>query len=230
MSSVKFWSVFSKILERIVKKQFLTHLNGNRIIPEVQHGFVSGRSRVTNLLSCLEEWTRNFDNGFQTDVVYLDFSKCFDTVSHEKLLHRLSFLGIQGSALSWLGSFLCGRQQYVCVGKGRSQCKRVTSGVPQGTVLGPILFLCFSFDLYKYVKDCKVSIYADDTKLFKRVMSVDDCRLLQADIDRIYTWAKAWQLTLNPNKTQCIVLGGKKLKTLTFWIIMPSKMSVLFVI
>ena len=103
---VSLTSVLCKILERIVRQQMLSYLIENDLIPKCQHGFLSKKSTVTNLLECLDNWTANFDRGHQTEVIYLDYSKCFDTVSHPKLLYKLSKMGFGGQAYNWIESFL----------------------------------------------------------------------------------------------------------------------------
>ena len=204
---VSLTSVVCKVLERIIREQLVKYLVDNNIIPMQQHGFLSKKSTTTNLLECLDKWTKNFDSGIQTDILYLDYSKCFDTVCHSKLLHKLSKYGVDGPALHWIQSFLNNRIQYVKINSTLSEPASVTSGVPQGSVLGPVLFLCFSADLKNVVKYSEISIYADDTKLFKGIENKLDCHLLQQDLDAISQWANIWQLRLNPDKTKRLTIG-----------------------
>ena len=204
---VSLTSVVCKILERIIREQLIRYLVENSIIPNEQHGFLSKKSITTNLLECLDKWTKNFDDGKQTDIIYLDYSKCFDTVCHSKLLFKLSQYGINGSSLEWLKCFLSNRIQHVKINNSLSPPANVISGVPQGSVLGPVLFLCFSADLKFVVQNCEISIYADDTKLFKRIENVTDCCYLQQDLDAVSNWATRWQLRLNPDKTKRLTIG-----------------------
>ena len=204
---VSLTSVVCKVLERIIREQFVKYLIENDIIPKEQHGFLSKKSTTTNLLECLDKWTQNFDNGFQTDVIYLDYSKCFDTVCHSKLIHKLSRYGIQGVALQWIRSFLTDRVQHVRINNSLSPPANVISGVPQGSVLGPVLFLCFSADIQNVVENSEISIYADDTKLYKQIKNIIDCVLLQQDLNSICNWADTWQLRLNPDKTKRLTIG-----------------------
>jgi len=205
---VSLTSIVCKVLERVVRSQLLKYLERNNIIPHCQHGFLPKKSTVTNLIECLDDWTRNFDNGVSTDIVYLDYSKCFDKVCHNKLLYKLSKYGITGSAYNWLRNFITGRVQHVKINSSTSPAMPVRSGVPQGTVLGPILFLCYSADMPAVVENSKLSIYADDTKLYKEIYSVEDCIKLQSDLDNIYNWAKLWQMELNPDKTKLLSIGN----------------------
>ena len=203
-------SVMSKILERIVREKLLEYILDNNILPREQHGFVPKKSTVSNLIECLNDWTLNFDNNLATNIVYLDYSKCFDKVCHNKLLHKMKTYGITGSAFNWLESFLVNRVQHVKINGSLSPAARVESGVPQGTVLGPILFLIYSADLPQVVSHCKLSMYADDTKVYKSIRNKEDCILLQEDLNNIAKWAETWQMVLNPDKTKLLAIGNSK--------------------
>jgi hypothetical protein len=205
---VSLTSILCKVLERVVRKQMISYLFDNDIIPRNQHGFLSKKSTVSNLVECLDRWTNNYDKALQTDIVYLDYSKCFDSVVHSKLLHKLSQFGFVGSAYNWIESFLLDRVQYVKVGACISQVQHVLSGVPQGTVLGPLLFLCFSSDIVKVVQHSQISMYADDTKVYKAIRSINDCESLQIDLNNVFRWASMWQLKLNAEKTKHLRLGN----------------------
>ena len=209
---VSLTSIICKILERIIRTQLLDYISKNNIIPQCQHGFLPKRSTVTNLIECLDDWTGNYDKNFCTDIVYLDYSKCFDKVCHRKLLFKLSEYGISGTAYQWIDNFLSNREQHVKVNDAISPPARVLSGVPQGTVLGPLLFLCYFADLPNVVKHSKLSIYADDTKLYSMIRDRNDCINLQADLDRVYEWAELWQMELNPEKTKLLTIGNCKFR------------------
>ena len=202
-------SVICKILERIVRSKLLDYAINNNIIPKEQHGFVPRKSTVSNLLECFNEWSLNFDKGLPTNVIYLDFSKCFDSVCHSKLLFKLSKYGIGGSAHKWLESFLLNRVQSVKINNSLSSAAKVVSGVPQGTVLGPILFVLYSADIPNVVSNSKMSIYADDSKVYKAIRDVNDCKQLQKDLDKLSVWAEKWQLSLNPDKTKMLYIGNQ---------------------
>lgn len=205
---VSLTSIICKVLERIIRIQLLDYMTKNDIIPQCQHGFIPKKSTVTNLLECLDDWTADFDKKVSTDIIYLDYSKCFDKVCHSKLLFKLSRYGVSGLAYQWLRNFLTNRVQHVKVNNSISPPAKVVSGVPQGTVLGPLLFLCYSADLPKVVQHCKISIYADDTKLYKAIHNINDCQNLQEDLNRIYDWAVLWQMELNPDKTRLLTIGS----------------------
>ena len=195
-------SVLCKILERIIRDQLLDYINKNDILPKEQHGFRPKKSTLSNLIECLNDWTLNFDNGICTNVIYLDYAKCFDSVCHSKLLYKLKKYGISGLALDWISNFLCNRTQHVKINSSVSSAAIVESGVPQGTVLGPLLFLIYSADLPKVIKHSKLSMYADDTKLYKTISNNNDFMLLQEGLNEILVWANSWQMKLNPEKNK----------------------------
>ena len=205
---VSLTSIFCKILERIVRPQMLDFMYKNKLIPKDQHGFIPKKSTVTNLLECMDAWTLNMDKGLSTDVIYLDYSKCFDTVCHNKLLLKLSKYGVTGTAHTWLKNFLTDRVQFVKINNTLSTGVGVVSGVPQGTVLGPLLFILYSADLPNVISHSKISMYADDTKVFKTIGSNDDRSSLQEDLDHIFEWANKWQMILNPEKTKNLTIGS----------------------
>ena len=134
-----------------------------RLLRRLQHGFMSGRSCLTNLLETLESWTRILDAGYGIDVIYLDYKKAFDTVPHRGLISKLQGCGISGNLLQWSQAFLVGRSMRVMVNGSSSSWVEVCSGVPQGSVLGPLLFLIFVNDLPDWVRS-SIKMFADDTK------------------------------------------------------------------
>ena len=137
----------------------------SNILTANQHGFIRGRSCLTNLLPTIEECSANLDKHIETDIIYLDYSKAFDIVPHARLLHKVQCVGVVGDILRWIEDFLSDRKQRVLVQGSSSTWERVLSGVPQGSVLGPTLFLIFVNDLPEKIHS-KIQLFADDTKIF----------------------------------------------------------------
>nr|VZI39869.1 unnamed protein product [Spirometra erinaceieuropaei] len=192
-----------KTMEALVKSAIQQFCEENNLLQDFQHGFRRGRSCLSNLLACLEIWTRALEEGFEVDVVYIDFRKAFDTVPHQRLLHKLSAIGIQGDLLNWMGAFLVGRKQSVCIGDDMSEWVSVASGVPQGSVLGPLLFLLYVNDSLQEL-DCGKIMFADDVKLWQVIKSPNDQRSLQNNLLRLQAWSEKWLLDFNVQK--CAVL------------------------
>lgn len=165
-----------------------------------QHGFVTGKSCVTNLVSVLNIIGSLLDDGGQIDVIYLDMSKAFDKVNHKLLIHKLRQFGFGGSLLQWFSSYLTDRVQRVTVLGATSDTLPVSSGVPQGSILGPLLFLLYANDLPDAVISSQIAMFADDTKIFKAIKSPDDAALLQKDLGNLETWSTASGLMFNEKK------------------------------
>ena len=153
-------------MESIVRDEIVAHMMKHNLLTNDQHGFVPGRDCITQLLLCLEEWTNMIENGVAFDVIYTDFAKTFDSVTHERLLLKLENIGIKGDLLNWIRSFLSGRTQCVNVDRVMSNWWNVLSGIPQGTVLGPILFVIFINDMPEELKYNMCKLFADDYKLY----------------------------------------------------------------
>ena len=179
-------SVPCKIMENIIKEGLSKYLLTNAIPCKEQHGFTSGRSCLTNLLETFENWTKALDEGYGLDVVYLDYRKAFDSVPHRRLLEKLKGVGINGKLLLWLEDFLVSRTMKVGVCGTFSPLHAVLSGVPQGSVLGPLLFILFVNELPTWIVN-EMRIFADDTKLWCRIKKQSDAVTFQQDIDRLST-------------------------------------------
>ena len=195
-----------KVMERLVKKHIVRHLEDNDLLSPHQHGFRKMRSCQTNLLDTFEEWTGILDQGQGLDIVYLDYKKAFDTVPHKRLIIKLNAYGLKGNMLRWLQDFLHNRQQQVRVGRGQSSWALVTSGVPQGSVLGPVLFLLYVNELPRLLHS-RVKMFADDMKLYRSVSSSRDVQLLQHDLDTLSQWADTWLLKFNISKCNVMHCG-----------------------
>ena len=139
-------------------------------------------------------------------MVYLDYRKAFDTVPHKRLVEKLKLFGIAGATLKWIEDFLQGRTTRVIVRNNSSKWLEVLSGVPQGSVLGPLLFLIFINDLPDWIS-CSVKLFADDTKVWKIIDSVDDQKVLQKDLDNMMAWSRIWLLWFNPEKCKIMHIG-----------------------
>jgi hypothetical protein len=155
----------------------------------------------------MELWTSHFDNHNAYDCIYLDFAKAFDKVPHKRLVAKLESIGINGKLLRWIEDFLKNRNQIVVIKDTHSETKPVTSGIPQGSVLGPILFIVFINDLPDTVES-NLKIFADDTKIFRLINNINDKELLQRDLDKILEWSSTWQMPFNIDKCKVIHYGG----------------------
>ena len=195
-----------KLLERLIKDHMVDFLVKHKLLNSSQHGFLKARSCLTNMLCFLEEITKWIDVGSPVDIIYLDFQKAFDKVPHQRLLLKLKAHGIGDSITDWIEQWLTDRRQRVVVDGEVSNWKSVLSGVPQGSVLGPILFLIYINDLDDSITS-NVLKFADDTKLFRKVNTDDDKQHLQNDLDRLVKWSEKWQMLFNFGKCKCLHTG-----------------------
>ncbi|CAM4534756.1 unnamed protein product [Lepidochelys kempii] len=203
---VSLTSVPGKLVETIIKNKIVRHIVEHKLLRKNQHGFCKGRSCLTNLLEIFDGVSRHVDKGDPVDIVYLFFQKAFDKVPHQSLLHKLSCHGIRGKILSWIENWLKDREQWVGINGKFSEWKGVSSGVPQGSVLGPILFNLFINNLEKGVNS-EVAKFADDTKLLKIVKTKADCEELQKDLTKLSDLATKWQMKFNVDKCKVMHIG-----------------------
>ena len=200
---VSLTSVCAKLLEHIIVKHIVQHLDLHNILKDCQHGFRSRRSCETQLLTFIQDLASNMVNGGQTDIILMDFSKAFDKVPHQRLLVKLEYYGVRSNILKWIEHFLTQRHQRVVVDGQHSDFVKVQSGVPQGTVLGPLLFLCFINDLPD-VTSSPVRLFADDAVVYRKISSEADNNILQQDLNNLAAWEAKWQMAFHPKK--CVVL------------------------
>ena len=189
-----------KVFERVIRKRLVEYLETNDLISATQHGFRKGRSCLTQLLQHYDEILNNLNEGYETDVLYLDYAKAFDKVDHKLLLQKLKAYGISGRLYDWIQAFLTNRLQTVVVDGYHSAPKPVVSGVPQGSVLGPILFIIFINDLQSVVKNCKTGSFADDTKMQGKISIAGDTTLVQEDLNEVVLWSLHNNMALHEDK------------------------------
>ena len=219
--AISIMPVLAKVFEKIVNKSLRLHLKS--LLCEQQHGFVPNRSTVTNLTVYSDYISTCLDESNDVHSVYTDFSRAFDSVRHDLLLHKLNRLfGFQGTVLTWFTSYLCGRYQRVVINGLESEWVKVLSGVPQGSILGPSLFLCFINDLPDHINSSECLLFADDAKFYKRILSLTDCILLQLDIDALLQWCDTWKLFINTDKCFFIKFSLKRKEVFNFVYYMRS--------
>ena len=211
-----------KLFESGIKTYLIPHLYEHNLISGSQHGFLSKHSTCTNLLEALNDWTRNLDLRADTLVAYIDFCKAFDSVSIPKLLYKLSLSGISGRLLSCLTSFLSNRSQCVRIGNGFSDEKPVGSGVPQGSVLGPVLFILFVNDISTSIgNNSQTKLFADDLKSYNRVSNDQDLLSFSQSLKSISVWAEAWQLPIAYQKCNFMKISNSNSNQLPVFTLGP---------
>jgi hypothetical protein len=205
---VSLLSIVSKVFERCIFNKIYPHLYNQ--LNNAQHGFTKGRSTCTQLLHFVNDTSKALDETGQIDAVYLDFEKAFDRVTHSLLFKKLQCYGIGGKLLCWFKSYLTNRQQRVVINGLSSKWVPVLSGVPQGSIMGPLLFLLYIDDISSCLKFSKSMVFADDTKLYMSIDSESDCQKLQADLNAIEYWSKTWKMKLNVTKCKILTVTRKR--------------------
>jgi ribonuclease P/MRP protein subunit RPP40 len=211
-------SICCKLFEAGIKLSLMQFLNENNLLSASQHGFLSKHSTCSNLLETLNDWTEGLDNKYDTLVAYVDFAKAFDKVSIPKLLYKLNHFGIKGSLLNCIRSFLTNRTQRVRVGGQLSGYRPVGSGVPQGSVLGPILFLIYINDIVSSVPPgVRVKLFADDLKSYVTLKDIRDVEIFAEMLNSLSVWSDTWQLPLSVSKCNWMHISNRRVTVpLTF--------------
>ena len=213
-------SILCKALEHIIASNISTHLDNHQLLSDAQHGFRKRRSCTTQLTDLFNDLATNLDDKCQTDMILLDFSKAFDKVSHILLLGKLPHFGLPPSICAWVRSFLADRtQQVVCEGE-LSTKTNVTSGVPQGSVMGPLLFLLFINDLPASISEgTSVRLFADDSAIYRRITGQEDQLALQRDLSALEAWEARWRMSFHPMKCQVLNITRRKTPMRTDYIL-----------
>ena len=192
----------------------MSFLEKHELLTPLQHGFRKAHSCETQLLITVEDFFSAYDQNIQTDVGVLDFSRAFDTVPHERLIGKLAHYGVQGQVNDWIRAFLSNRSMQVVVDGEISSSAPVVSGVPQGTVLGPLLFLIYINDMPQVVsEDTMIRLFADDCLAYRMIRSVQDQIALQDDLENLQKWTEKWGMRFNPSKCQIMHLSRGKCQT-----------------
>ena len=207
--SISLLPIPAKCLERIVYDAICDHIFP--YLTEWQHGFIKGRSCMTQLILTHHHWAMALENGCQVDVAFLDFSKAFDRVSHSVLLKKLCSFGVSGSLLQWCESYLTDRRQRVSIDGASSSWSDVCSGVPQGSLLGPLFFIIFISDLPSVVLPGNtIALYADDCKSSRIIDSAEDLELFQQDLENLERWSSLNGMEFNVKKCKIMKITRKK--------------------
>jgi len=205
---VSLTSIPCKMMESILQKRIMEHCVINELISPNQHGFVHRKGCVSNLIETRDIMTEATHRSHAVDVIYTDFAKAFDKVPHKRLLHKLRAYGIRGALVEWISAWLSDRCQRVVINGITSEWKAVTSGVPQGLVLGPLLFVIFVNDLPDRITH-HMKLYADDSKIIGIIKKESDSITLQEDIDRAVEWSHVWLLHFNVEKCKVMHVGRR---------------------
>ena len=205
---VSLTSVIGKCMEQLIKEHVMKHMLTNNLISSKQYGFIPGRSTSLQLLKVLDEWTALIDEGISIDCIYMDFQKAFDKVPHNRLMAKLAAYKIEKKTLNWIKHFLNDRTQQVTIQGENSDFRDVTSGVPQGSILGPLLFVIYINDLAK-TTNSSVFLYADDTKIFRPIKTEKDKEILREDLHKLQAWSDKWLLKFHPDKCKHLEIGQK---------------------
>jgi hypothetical protein len=206
---VSLTSVICKTMEKLIRKRIVDHMNEHELFSPRQFGFMSGRSTTLQLLRVMDHWTEILDNGGVINTIYMDFMKAFDKVPHRRLLSKLKSYGLNTCIRRWIQGFLSERKQRVHLNGHYSSWREVTSGIPQGSVLGPILFVIYINDLPSCVLS-DIFLFADDTKVYREIECDADQEVLQRDLHSLFDWSERWLLCFHPDKCKVLQITNKR--------------------
>ena len=207
-------SILSKVCEKHVAASFMDYLVKTGLLYELQSAFRAGHSTESALISLTDQILFNLDEDKLSGMVFVDFRKAFDVVDHQLLLTKLRLYRVSDPSLSWFESYLSGRQQFVSIDGQRSDSLLIKQGVPQGSVLGPALFLLFVNDIPLHLTNSTVDIYADDTTITASAHFSDLCSMTQrlnSDLDAVQRLASCNKMFINKKKTKSLLVHGKRI-------------------
>ena len=204
---VSLLSQILKVLEKVIAVKIVSYLEDNNILNKNQHGFRKFRSCLSQLIEHYDNILQAVSEGKNVDIIYLDYKKAFNVVDHHILFRKLKSRGITGNIGKWIANFISDRKQSVAVNQKLSRSEPVSSGVPQGSVLGPILFLVMISDIDDEVINSTVSSFADDTKVSHIIQLRQDCLDLQSSLETIYDWSNTNNLQFNELKFKAMRYG-----------------------
>ena len=207
-------STVSKILENIIREQIISHCTEHNLIPKSQHGFLPGKSTTTSTINMCDKWLEEKNLGKSTGILLFDLSAAFDTISKDILLQKLKSLYFEEAAVAWIESYMSDRGQQIKIGNNLSSRLELTSGVPQGSILGPLLFVLYAYDLEKWIdQEVHLNTYADDTVISYSSSNVQKIKKkLEQEATKILQFCASNGLVANASKTKFLLIRGKGCK------------------